>query len=57
MKDSAYGIQAYTEGHIPNSIFVDIDSDLASEKTVTSGRHPLPDADSSLGKALPMGLK
>jgi thiosulfate/3-mercaptopyruvate sulfurtransferase len=56
VKDSAYGIQAYTEGHIPNSIFVDIDSDLASEKTVTSGRHPLPDADTLSEKLSQWGL-
>ena len=29
--------------HIENSIFVDVDHDLASEKTANSGRHPLPD--------------
>ena len=56
VKDSAYGIQAYTEGHIPNSIFVDIDSDLASEKTVTSGRHPLPDVDALSEKLSQWGL-
>ena len=32
IKDSGYGIDSYTEGHIPNSIFVDVDTDLASEK-------------------------
>jgi thiosulfate/3-mercaptopyruvate sulfurtransferase len=41
--DSSYGIEAYNEGHIENSIFIDIDHDLASEKTSDSGRHPLPD--------------
>ena len=34
---------SYKEGHIENSIFVDVDYDLASEKTANSGRHPLPD--------------
>ena len=43
ISDSSYGIDAYNEGHIENSIFVDIDHDLASEKTVDTGRHPLPD--------------
>ena len=43
ISDSSYGIDAYNEGHIENSIFVDIDHDLASEKTADSGRHPLPD--------------
>jgi len=43
ISDSSYGIDAYNEGHIENAIFVDIDHDLASEKTASSGRHPLPD--------------
>lgn len=43
ISDSSYGIEAYNEGHIENSIFIDIDHDLASEKTSDSGRHPLPD--------------
>ena len=43
ISDSSYGIDAYNDGHIENSIFIDVDHDLASEKTITSGRHPLPD--------------
>ncbi len=43
IKETSYGIDQYTEGHIPNAIFVDIDTDLAGKKTSTSGRHPLPD--------------
>ena len=42
IKDNAYGLDAYNDGHIPRSIFVDVDIDLASEKTSKSGRHPLP---------------
>ena len=45
IKESSYGIEAYKEGHIINSIFVDVDHDLASEATVNSGRHPLPDPE------------
>lgn len=56
VKDSTYGIQAYTEGHIRNSIFVDIDADLASERTVTSGRHPLPSIDNLSEKLSQWGL-
>ncbi len=40
--DKGYGIDSYTEGHIKNSIFVDVDTDLASEKQSGTGRHPLP---------------
>ena len=43
ISDSSYGVNAYNEGHIENAIFVDVDHDLASEKTANSGRHPLPD--------------
>jgi thiosulfate/3-mercaptopyruvate sulfurtransferase len=45
IKDQGYGIDSYTEGHIPNSIFVDIDNDLACEKQPGTGRHPLPNVD------------
>lgn len=42
IKDRGYGIDSYTEGHIENAIFVDVDTDLASEKQQGTGRHPLP---------------
>ena len=54
ISDSSYGINAYNEGHIENSIFVDVDHDLASEKTANSGRHPLPDPE-LLSEKLSMG--
>ena len=45
IKDTAYGLEAYNEGHIPGAIFIDVDNDLASEKNSTSGRHPLPNIE------------
>ena len=45
IKDRGYGIDSYTEGHIENSIFVDVDIDLASERQAGTGRHPLPQVD------------
>ena len=45
IKDRGYGIDSYTEGHIENSIFVDVDTDLASEKQAGTGRHPLPQVE------------
>tara|TARA_B100001113_G_C21120516_1_gene627197 strand:+ start:88 stop:942 length:855 start_codon:yes stop_codon:yes gene_type:complete len=45
IKDKGYGIDSYTEGHIENSIFVDVDTDLASEKQAGTGRHPLPQVE------------
>ena len=38
------GIEAYRAGHLPRSVFVDLDADLAAEPG-PAGRHPLPTAD------------
>lgn len=35
------GPSAYTEGHVPGAVYVDLDTDLAAEPGV-GGRHPLP---------------
>jgi len=35
------GIEAYRAGHLPRSVFVDLDADLAAEPG-PAGRHPLP---------------
>ena len=56
IKDSKFGIQSYTEGHIENAIFVDTDMDLASEKTQSSGRHPLPEPNILSEKLSQWGL-
>ena len=37
------GREAYAKSHIPGARFMQLDSDLAGEKTGTNGRHPLPD--------------
>jgi len=37
------GIDAYRAGHLPRSVFVDLDNDLAAEPG-PAGRHPLPSA-------------
>ncbi|MGH2554636.1 MAG: sulfurtransferase [Actinomycetota bacterium] len=39
------GRTRFEEGHVPSAVFVDVDSDLASERTKGSGRHPLPSPD------------
>jgi len=56
IKDRGYGIDSYTEGHIENSIFVDVDTDLASEKQQGTGRHPLPDIDTFCEKLSHWGM-
>ena len=56
IKDSGYGIDSYTEGHIENSIFVDVDTDLASEKQQGTGRHPLPKVETFCDKLSHWGM-
>ena len=56
IKDPNHGIESYTEGHIKNSAFIDLDNDLASKKTSSSGRHPLPEPDLLAGKLAQWGL-
>ena len=36
------GSAEYDAGHIPGSVFIDVDRDLASPDDGSSGRHPLP---------------
>jgi thiosulfate/3-mercaptopyruvate sulfurtransferase len=38
------GLQSYLGGHIPGAQYADLDRDLSSPVTATSGRHPLPPA-------------
>ncbi len=41
--DVGAGRNAYQQGHIPGAVFADLNADLASPPTASSGRHPLPD--------------
>ncbi|WP_210396216.1 sulfurtransferase [Motiliproteus sediminis] len=43
LADPGAGRAAYLAGHIPAARFADLDADLSSPVTPTSGRHPLPD--------------
>jgi thiosulfate/3-mercaptopyruvate sulfurtransferase len=38
----AYGRTAYLDEHLPGAIHADLNTELASRATATSGRHPLP---------------
>jgi thiosulfate/3-mercaptopyruvate sulfurtransferase len=42
LMNASFGRDAYAKAHIPGAIFMSIDDDLASKKTGTNGRHPLP---------------
>lgn len=41
LTDKPKGQNEYNQGHIPNSLFFDLERDLSSPKTEHSGRHPL----------------
>jgi thiosulfate/3-mercaptopyruvate sulfurtransferase len=42
LRDPAWGIAQYREGHIPGAVFASLTTDLSGAKTGTNGRHPLP---------------
>ncbi len=50
LADPARGRRDYSESHIPGARFLHLDEDLSAPKTVTSGRHPLPDPDALVEK-------
>jgi thiosulfate/3-mercaptopyruvate sulfurtransferase len=41
--DPAAGRLAYSRGHLPGAVYVDLHDDLAGPRSQGSGRHPLPD--------------
>ncbi len=45
LSDVSAGERAWRQGHIPGAVFADLERDLSSHVTATSGRHPLPAAD------------
>ncbi|MEM7304849.1 MAG: sulfurtransferase [Pseudomonadota bacterium] len=42
LKDPQGGLKCYQQGHLPHAQFADMDTQLSSAMTETSGRHPLP---------------
>ncbi|MGI9224738.1 MAG: sulfurtransferase [Woeseiaceae bacterium] len=39
------GHESYLAGHIPGAVYANLDTDLAAPVDVSTGRHPLPDAE------------
>ena len=50
LKDPDGGLKKFRQGHIPGAQFADMDKDLSSPMTQSSGRHPLPDANTFIDK-------
>ncbi|MDX2427445.1 MAG: sulfurtransferase [Xanthomonadales bacterium] len=46
LSDPGSGYKDYLKAHIPGAIYAHLDNDLSGPVTSSSGRHPLPDADS-----------
>lgn len=56
LADFTQGRTLYTQSHLPNAYFVDIETDLSGEKTGKNGRHPLPDFDILSEKLRQLGM-
>jgi thiosulfate/3-mercaptopyruvate sulfurtransferase len=50
------GRRAYLEGHIPGARYADLNADLSSPITATSGRHPLPTRGNFAGALARLGI-
>ncbi len=56
LKDPEGGLKKFNQGHIPGAQFADMDKDLASPMTATTGRHPLPDPNELIKKLQSWGI-
>lgn len=56
LKDPQGGLKSYQSGHLPSAQFADMDTQLSSAMTETSGRHPLPAADVFLAQLKAWGI-
>ncbi|MCE9658485.1 MAG: sulfurtransferase [Burkholderiales bacterium] len=54
--DVAAGERAYAAGHVPGSLYVDLDRDLCAAKTGSNGRHPLPERPAFARTASALGV-
>jgi thiosulfate/3-mercaptopyruvate sulfurtransferase len=56
LKDPDGGLKKFNQGHIPSAQYADLDKDLASPMTASSGRHPLPNPDELIKKLQAWGV-
>ena len=50
------GKKAYLDGHIPGSVYFDLENDLSGKVNEHGGRHPIPDIDAIRGKLEAEGI-
>ncbi len=56
LKDPNEGFNKFNQGHIPGAQFANMDNDLSSPKSESSGRHPLPNPDIFIQKLRDWGV-
>jgi thiosulfate/3-mercaptopyruvate sulfurtransferase len=56
LADPGAGRAMYEREHIPSAVYLDLDRDLAGPITATSGRHPLPDAETIARRLGELGI-
>ena len=56
LKEPAAGHALYLRGHIPGARYANLDTDLSSAVTLTSGRHPLPRSEELINKLRDWGV-
>ena len=56
LKDPQGGLKNYQAGHLPTAQFADMDTQLSSAMSETSGRHPLPDPEKFLEQLNEWGI-
>lgn len=56
LADPGWGNQNYLNGHIPGAFYANLDQDLSSKITESSGRHPLPDEKDFINFCTKIGI-
>ncbi len=51
-----YGHQAFTQGHIPTAVYVDLEQELSAKPDGTNGRHPLPTTEALVDVVQSLGI-
>ncbi|MDH5632939.1 MAG: sulfurtransferase [Gammaproteobacteria bacterium] len=56
LTDPGAGLRSFQEGHIPGARYANLNDDLSSPVTETTGRHPLPDVEALAAKLGQWGI-
>ena len=56
LSNTAAGLTAYANGHLPGAVHLHLDHDLSGPMTGTNGRHPLPDRETFAAHIADLGV-